>query len=161
SGRPALSHAEPTQGAGFGRLRYSEWDGSAWQSEVVDATGGNHLWSSLRFTASGQARVAYYEEASASLKLAKKNVTSWSIETVDAGPAVGLYPSLAFDPTSGEPAISYYDDGNYHLKLARHSASGWTTETVDGSNQITGLWSSLAFDAAGAPSVGYYNGSTF
>ncbi len=44
--------------------------------------------------------------------------TSSSITTVDAGPSVGEYASLATDPL-GMPMIAYYDAANHDLKIAR------------------------------------------
>lgn len=81
---------------------------------VVDtATGEWHLRGPdglpfIAFREDGALKVAHCDDAAC---------TSTSIITVDSGPGVGTYASLATDPY-GMPLIAYYDSVGHDLKVA-------------------------------------------
>ena len=63
----------------------------------------------VAYHAGGQIKVAACKDAAC---------TSATIVTVDAGPSVGMFTSLATDPL-GMPMIAYFDEVNHDLKVAR------------------------------------------
>jgi len=84
----------------------------------------------------------------------------------DAGPDVGLYTSIAYDP-AGTTHISYYAarDGNNllgDLKYAVRTGSGdWKIHTVDGTSTAgeagdAGLYTHIALSPDGMPVIAYF-----
>ena len=74
----------------------------------------------------------------------------FKITTVDDHWGVGMFASLALDPSSGHPRISYYDQTNDHLKYAEQNASGllhtWSITTVDDSVEAGGNKTAIALE---------------
>jgi hypothetical protein len=70
--------------------------------------GGNGL-PIVAYHAGGQVKVAACKDLAC---------TSAKVVTVDAGPGVGLFTSLATDPL-GMPMLAYFDEANHNLKVAR------------------------------------------
>lgn len=64
---------------------YAVWDGSKWQSEVVDS-GPNIVLndSFLAIDNSGKPHICYQDHEKHDLKYAYKNGNAWHIETVDS-----------------------------------------------------------------------------
>jgi len=100
-------------------VKYASWDGSRWNTEVVD-----HLVSlddldriALKIDQQDRPHLAYYDPGAGILKYAVRGPQNWNIETVDRQGNVGLRPSLALDPHD-EPYICYYDLTNHALRLA-------------------------------------------
>ncbi len=128
SGYPAISYYDAYQDV----LKYAWYDGSTWQTTIVDSVGNISGDNSLAILPSGHPAVSYrYRGNNASdLKYAWYNGSVWQTTIVDIGGDVGKYNSLAIVP-SGQSVISYYDDnydysgseGNGDLKFATPLAS--------------------------------------
>jgi hypothetical protein len=136
-------------------LSYVYWDGSTWQTTLVDTEEDVGLWSSLKLDSSEYPHISYmYKEGNDyDLKYAHANSSGWQIETVDPVGSVGWCTSLDLD-SSEYPHISYRDNGNFDLKYARWDGSGWQIETVDNAGMV-GLWSSMVIDSFDHPHISY------
>ncbi|HQY06516.1 MAG TPA: hypothetical protein PLQ52_10670 [Lacunisphaera sp.] len=104
---------------GTGELRYTYYDGSAWQTATVDNSATNlGLYASLALDTAGQAHITYLNNTSGDLKYALMNGTTvLSTETVDALGNVGQWTDIELDGANGVH-VSYYDYGNGDLKYA-------------------------------------------
>ncbi len=136
-------------------LSYVCWDGSAWQTTIVDMEGDAGLWSSLELDSSGYPHISYmYKDGNDyDLRYAHEDNSGWKIETVDPAGSVGWCTSLALD-SSDYPHISYRDNTNFNLKYARWDGSNWQIETVDNGGMV-GLWSSIEIDSFDHPHISY------
>ena len=83
--------------------------------------------------------------------------------TVDDEWGVGMFASLALDPSNGHPRISYYDQTNNHLKYAEQNANGllhsWSITTIDASGEVGGNKTAIALDNSSShlPHIAYTN----
>lgn len=80
------------------------------------------------------------------------NGSSWDIQVVDSEYGVGVFSSLALDP-SDYPCISYFDNYNRSLKYASWNGSCWEIEIVDWG----GIQTSLAVDNSDYAHIAYYD----
>jgi len=115
--------------------------------------------------------ISYYDATNQRLRLARSDGLppedcglegDWGCMTLDSGPDVGKYSSIAVNPKDGSIGITYYDATNGHLKyivfknprLLVHQ-----TYTIDkGITDMswTGLYTSLAYSEDGKPHIAYY-----
>lgn len=100
-----------------GDLKYAQWTGGKWVTQIVDSEGAVGKYTSLALDSDGNPHISYYDATNGSLKYAWWTGTSWLIQTVDSQGDVGRYTSLALDG-AGNPHISYYDSTNGDLKYA-------------------------------------------
>jgi len=104
-------------------LKFAELDATNhWLIQTVDATGDVGYDDSLAVDSYGSPHIAYFAgDPMGDLRLASRDGSVWDIqdiETVDSDGVVGLFTSIALDPTTGDPRISYYDSTNGDLKFA-------------------------------------------
>ncbi|MBI5234707.1 MAG: hypothetical protein HY886_00445, partial [Deltaproteobacteria bacterium] len=157
-------------------LKYTYWDGSAYQTVTVDSTGKTGYYSSLGLTSLGNPRIAYYSAEDATgaptgdLKYAYCNsncgtASNWGTVALDTSGDVGGHTSIAVDNTdtsNPKPRIAYYDFTNQDLKFAWcdancNLASNWTIVTVDSTGYI-GQYASLALNPSDMmPRISYYD----
>lgn len=151
SGGPAISYRDVTNG----HLRYSRWDGAAWQSETVDEGNGTGLWASLALV-SGQPAISYQDISGGNkLKYGRFDGGNWLCELVDASYDSGDYSSLAVGPADGLPRISY--TGNDDLRYAWFDGAAWHASIVIDGDGDVGYYTSLAFLPSGAPAISYWD----
>jgi len=118
-----------------GNLKYAFWDGKHWVIKTVDFRGRSGpvhnigMGNSLALDAKGQARISYQDGES--LKFARQQGDTWTIETVDnvtaLGSWVGWRTSLVLD-RRGFPHISYDDGGT--LKHAYWDGTKWRIQVI-------------------------------
>ncbi|MDQ7781008.1 MAG: hypothetical protein RDV41_15035, partial [Planctomycetota bacterium] len=121
-----------------GGLRYAEWTGAAWSFTAVDGPSTVGQYTSLAIDATGNPRIAYYDQGSGDLKYAARSAGgAWTVATIDFAGDVGRYASLGAD-SAGNPKIAYYDATNGNLKVACSFNGGqtWYTYTVDSFNDV-------------------------
>ncbi len=154
SGHPAISYYS---GYPNTDLKYAWYDGSIWQTTMVDSTGGVGQYTSLAILPSGHPAISYYSGyPNYDLKYAWYDGSIWQTTTIDSAGDVGRYSSLAILP-SGQPAISYWDSTNNDLKYAWYDGSTWQTSTVDNDLGQYGGYTSLVILPSGQPAISYYD----
>ena len=135
---------------------YATPNGTGWTTEHIDSVGYLTYTSIAIDPASGRPRIAYYDNATRSLKLATRDATGWTNETVDIVNDPGYAVSLQIDAL-GHAHVAYGDrDGR--LRYARFNGTGWEIESVDPT--AWGTWwygISLRLDAAANPHIAYFN----
>jgi hypothetical protein len=99
-------------GSPSGAYKYARWNGSAWATSVIDASGGRG--QSLAYDRNNNPHVALCQ-SSYKLTYAHLVGSTWVKETVD--PSEGLSCSIGVDG-SGKVYISYYDETLQRLRLA-------------------------------------------
>lgn len=134
-------------------LRYSRWDGAAWNSVVVDTTHDVGASCALKLDASGYAHIAYLDDTSGDLKYAEWTGSAWVKEVVDSTDDVGYSVSMALD-AAGNSHVSYYDYTHGDLKYAHRVGGVWSVQTVDSADDVGG-YSSIAVDSASHPHIAY------
>ncbi|WP_048068182.1 hypothetical protein [Methanoregula boonei] len=161
AGTPHISSYD----AGNGRIRYSSWNGTGWESGTVANSAGTYS-TSLAFDKTGNPAISFGDGYHfGNLMFATKNGMNWETDTVAWGLAgdAGQDSSLAFDK-NGVPHITYNDGQSYAtLKYATRSGTNWETFEIDigGFLGDTGYGSSLKFDDGGFPHVAYTNGKSY
>ncbi len=133
------------------QVKFASWDGSAWNSQIVDATSHSGIclaydpnnnpsltygWGKLRYT--------QYDPAT----------QSWQITILESKNSFNEKTSLVYAP-DGNPSVSYRmmtASGKGSLKFARKTANGWTLQVVTGT---AARYHSLAYDNAGNPSIAF------
>ncbi|MGC9025187.1 MAG: PKD domain-containing protein, partial [Chloroflexia bacterium] len=157
AGHPHISYISSTAYLGT-VMKHAAWDGSAWQTEVVDPNGNG--FTSLALDANGFPRISYSAVPGWTLRYASFNGADWITETVDGTWWSGFYTSLALD-SAGHPHISYFS--NYKVCYAYNDGTGWVTTTVEAAPGDGSGYTSLALDAAGRPHITYivYDFSTY
>ncbi|MGA9397364.1 MAG: hypothetical protein WBV22_03800 [Anaerolineaceae bacterium] len=132
--------------------------GVRWKTIRVDAgTTINYLTNSSLKLYDGVPSVAYGGDHLYYASLVGSNFVT---TTVDANWGVGMYASLALEPSTGHPRISYSDDSYHSLKYAEQNSVGpihtWTTTTVDlnGADEA-GNKTAIALDTSNLPHIAY------
>jgi len=135
-------------------LKHAWYDGSIWQTEVVDEGDAGHFCS-LALDSAGRPRISYHKEGDRDLKYAWHDGLVWHTEVVDSAGEVGYWTSLALD-AADRPHISYYDQVNLTLKHAYFDGSSWQTQTVA---QVSSIGyaptTSLKLDRWGRPHISF------
>jgi hypothetical protein len=151
-------------------LRYADWDGKTWRTEVIDGIGGPLPVYSVAMVLdkSDNPHIVYTDVQGRILKYATRNGKGpWRIEAIDAvqGPAYPDRNGIALDK-EGNPYLSYYDEKFGILKVAFRKSGKWFIQTVDRNfagftssvgidNEHNTLWVSYADDTEGTLKVAH------
>ncbi len=139
---------------------YHAWDnGSGWQYEIVDSTGGVGGYAALSLDNADHPHIAYYDAANQCLKYARFDGASWHTETADCGyGGVGWHISLALDGNN-RPHIAYHDYYVDSLRYAHWEGADWLIEVVEASQNgystLVGNNNSIVMDSANQPHILY------
>jgi hypothetical protein len=142
-------------------LKYATNRSGSWAVTTVDGGGGDAgKYNAITADASGGIHISYYylEGVTHRLKYAylPSGSTTFTTQAVDGGWFVGLYNSIAVDP-SGKVHISYYC--NTHLCYTTDQGGGWNTTVVETS--VYPLYTSLALDPSGRVHIAYADSNHF
>ncbi len=108
----------------FGDLVVGKWNGTAVDWEIVDGVPTEPEVDGKVF-----------------------NLKGFRGGQTSPGDDVGLWTSVALDPSSGQPAVAYYDRTNKALKFARFNGTAWEVSFVDnGSDNDVGRYAKLVYD---------------
>ncbi|RKZ08354.1 hypothetical protein DRQ25_09265 [Candidatus Fermentibacteria bacterium] len=139
----------------YSALKYAYWNGSYWETEIVDNDGWNGwLSTSLALDSNGYPHISYQDNSYQveDLKYTSWSGSSWVVTTVDSIGDAGMYSSLILDAFDN-PHIAY--TGYDGLRYASRSDTGiWVLETID---YTGGMYPSLAFDSSEYPHIAYYH----
>ncbi|MBN1190588.1 MAG: PD40 domain-containing protein [Dehalococcoidales bacterium] len=133
------------------KIKCISWDGSDWQTEVVDDEFVNSEHPVLALDNSGQPHIAY--TCHQDLQYTHRDVSGWHRQTLDTG--ISSNPDISLDG-SGNLYITCSDQ-NFDLKYHHLDIHGWHMGFVDQSADYVGLFNSLALDSSGYPHVSYYD----
>ena len=136
NGDPSVSYRTSTN-SGRGDLKFARRTATGWVIQTVAAAGARY--SSLAYDGSGNPGIAFSDDVNGdnqldTLKLARWNGTSWTVQVVETGVnGYGVHSSLVFD-SDGNPAITHVSGGV--VRFVRWTGSSWApAETnVTGSN---------------------------
>ncbi|MDF1514507.1 MAG: hypothetical protein P1S60_11925 [Anaerolineae bacterium] len=126
---------------------------------------GKHVSIDLH-PVNGTPFISYYESSHQSLMLAQYVGTGgncgskndWACETIDHTGNVGMYSSIAIDPTDNLPIISYYNATTGALMLATETAFQWNITTIyEPLLTSAGSYSSLALGGSDKIHISFYN----
>jgi hypothetical protein len=158
AGTPHIAYYEQ-----FHSLRHAWKVGGVWNTETVHmaAAPGVGQYCSLAFDGAGVPHISYYDSRTFDLRHAWQAGAVWMSEAVDTVGIVGLWTSIAYDPSDDTLNISYYDaDPNRKdLKVAMRTsaaAGAWARQTVDWVGDV-GSYSSIAIDPDGDVHISYYD----
>lgn len=139
AGNPVISYRNSTHPS----LWYAVWNGSAWQSEMVDGMGyevGGAIdaFHSMVLAADGTPHIAYTFSNNSQVWYATKSGGVWTRERVDTAAVPrystnDAYVGIALDPAhSNRPTVAYQTFvTNVGYSIAMSSRSGtWSTPTV-------------------------------
>lgn len=153
-----------------GRLRYATRSGQGWEIEIVPRLDGADAGpvgraAALVLDAAGMARIAFLDETSGSVMLARKlDAERWLIERVGgcaageswSGPLAaepGRSIALVLDERGAE-WVAFQDPCSGALKLASRKPEGWTAAELAAGPEAGG-WVSAALDADGNLAVAF------
>lgn len=138
-------------------LKYGFWNGTEWDTELVDAGGAVSV--SLALDSSDNPHIAYcgglYGDRD--LIYAKWDGSSWVFEDIDTDGNVGFFCSIGLD-SYGYPHVSYIKHVPYEyeeLKYAKKDGSGWQIETVDTIGYELSTEASMVLDNSDHPHIAY------
>jgi len=136
-------------------IRYTCWDGTAWQKVDIVDSGYGLIWPSLALDSQDRPHVSWCNETGGSLEYAWWDGSDWQITTVEEGFCAGYCNSLGLD-TSDYPHISYISAADY-LKYACWDGTSWETVTLDtvGYSGFEGINTSIAVDVSDHPHIAY------
>jgi hypothetical protein len=152
SGNPHIAYGQDG-------LYHAYHDGSSWQYETVDPSGGVGQFASIAIdSTTGFLHISYYDEINGDLKYATNASGSWVIDVADNFLDVGQYSSIALD-SAGKVHISYYDSDRWKLKYATNKTDEWVASIVDNIT-YTGQYTSLAVDSSDYVHISYYGSAS-
>lgn len=142
-------------------LSYSEWNGSAWSTTLVDKPEKGIVTVgalSLKFDSSNHARIAYQNLTGKGMRFARfeSPVEGWKVETVYQYIGLGgskTEVSLALDK-HGLPRISFIAADSLSLRYAHFDGVQWTVDMVDATFPSR-IFDSLALGPHDEPHIFY------
>ncbi len=134
-----------------GGLWFARWNGSSWDTEIVDPDTGTSQ-NSLAYGPTGDPAIACARTGYTGVRFTRWDGTQWLAETVADCQDCGVANSLAYD-SSGTPFISH---SGYveHVRLTHWNGTEWATEPIEEHINAGGV-TSLVFDPDGNLSLSY------
>lgn len=130
--------------------RFATWDGTTWNTEVVDDMHSNDqqvvgYCMALALDKEDAPHLSYWNINVPLIKYAVRKGGKWVTQIVDSPGAPKNLDrnSIAIDDV-GNPYLSYYDSGRGQLRVAHREGGRWQIEIVD--SGFAGFTSSLQID---------------
>ncbi len=139
-------------------LKYAFFDGTTWNTVLVDSAGSVGKYSSLELDASGYAHISYLDEMAADLKYAWFNGTGWNISKTSYDRYDGYASSLALD-LQGYAHISFYNDFGSGLVYSVFNGTGWTHTSLDDQANVLSEQTAIALNEQGYAQIVYVRDS--
>jgi len=157
------SNGNPCVAYLFDGLRYAEFDGKKWSSQLIDPSN-LAFFLSLQLDKDNHPRISYYHRLypdgsyALRLKYAFFDGKTWYTQTVDPRLGMGKFNELALD-SEGNPHIAYSDVEGFNLQYAHWNGENWVFGTPDTSKLSSG-WvgtgTSITVDKSGSPYISYF-----
>lgn len=151
--RPHIAYSDETNQA----IGYAYWDGSTWQTQVVDS-GSMGGQPSIDIDSNNFPHISYYDKGKQNLRYARWDGTQWYPETLDTEVPYGKCSSIKVG-TGNTIHISYSGEEQgdpQSLKYAYWDGSKWTISIVDNTGSFCNQ-NSLELDTNGNPHISYYD----
>lgn len=137
-------------------------NGTSWSHSLVDGDigggGGNNM--GVAMDSLDRPHLVYQAGPAGAVELryARRGVSGWIIEVIDAGSTLGSACDIGVDGAD-RPHVSYQDEGTPdRLRYARREATGWVLEDVYASGNVGEQ--ALALDFSGQPHMSFLEGTT-
>ncbi|MBC7785134.1 MAG: S8 family serine peptidase [Burkholderiales bacterium] len=154
SGRPSVAYFDATHGD----LRYANFNGIRWSTQLLEAKNSTGLYASLVFDRNQRPVISYYRKTTGDLKVARQlDNDQWQLTSVDTAGDVGRDCSISIDER-GRIGVAYADSTRGYLKYALYNprAKAWSPSIVDDKPRGVAFMSA-GFDNANNPIVSYYD----
>ncbi|MDB4762574.1 hypothetical protein OAG38_02430 [Akkermansiaceae bacterium] len=155
NGNPVIAyHDNSTSPASS--LTIAEKNNNEWLIRVIDKgeAGSVGAYTSLALDDFDNPGIAYFNNSGYNVRFAKREGSSWSIQTADPKNTTGVYNSLDFKP-DGNPAIAYKDYRTENdVRYAVYQNDSWNIQTVAARNNV-GSYLSLDHDSDGNAAISY------
>ncbi|MBN1147744.1 MAG: hypothetical protein JXA78_10855 [Anaerolineales bacterium] len=150
---PHISYYDVTNGD----LKYIYHTGIGWgvPATVDDSTDNVGLYTSIALNSLGVPHISYYDNDGENLKFAVQSGLNWTKTELDTTGAVGMYTSMAIDPTDNSRHICYYDSTHGNLKYAEWTGA-WTIYVMDNVGDV-GVTCSIALAPGDKVGISYYD----
>lgn len=134
-------------------LKYAKWNGSSWNLEIVDSSGGEYI--DIVLDSNEYPHISYV--VGGNLKHANWTGSEWGIDVVDT---ITTQDMTSIDVYSNDySGIAYRDQSTADLKYAKFNGMGWDLETVQSVGSV-GQYPSLVIDSSDKPHIAHRNAST-
>jgi hypothetical protein len=164
AGHPHIVYYGGSTSPSYGIMKYARWNGSSWETEVVDPDEWVVGVGTLALAQDGIPHASYRVMNAGGyykLRYAYRDASGWHTELADMNAEVVERSTLRLGP-DGYPRIGYIEfswdpmqgEDNY-LNFNYRDASGWHWERVDGSGLVVPGPLSMALDAAGYGHICY------
>lgn len=149
---------------------YAWWDGSTWDTEVIDNKDDDRgEWIDLVFTSGGMPFVSYHYDNgglhTVGVSVAWKDGSTWNIlEKLDSTTStideLGNYTAIALD-SFDYPQVAFRYDGFFHQnqKFGWQDGLGWHQEDAILSD-VSGEWADIALDSGDNVYISFYDWDT-
>lgn len=119
-------------GDGEKTLKYSHFDGTNWQVQMVDTceSAESFYFPSIALDEDGGVHISYYIGANRNdLLYAYFDGQNWVRETVDTNGDAGIFSSIAID-SEGDPCIGYGVEDIFEIRFASRKDGAWNVVMV-------------------------------
>ncbi len=148
-------------------LVYALFDGTKWQSTVIDTVNDTGKWNSLALDSMERPHISYVSQTFGDLRYAFFDNGSWKkeqIEEVSGSIYQGYFNSIVVDKND-IVHISFLNNTSHTLKYARGNYGAWKIEIVDTVPSVGGSfgsypepsYTSVAVDQNSNPFISYYD----
>jgi hypothetical protein len=166
--RPHISWADQ----GGGKLRYSHWDGSTWQTQALPLNSEHIAYFTSIALDNDRPSISFYEyrgpkdsDLKIRLRIVMWNGKYWELRTIDSQEGSGKFNALATD-TQGHLHLAYANVSadQAGMRYAYWDGNSWMQELVEDihqNNHYVGQSANIAVDKDGKPHLCYMDSSVF
>ena len=146
----------------LGDLKLASYDGSNWNTQVVDEDGNTGIWTSLAVVPGGDLHASYVQVGTYDLRYLLFTDSGLQAQTIVNGEGgnVDNNTSIVIDLRSNLPYITYYEAQQGNLFLAQRDPllNLWISTPIDNSeDEDTGRFNNIAADNQGYLHICYMN----
>ena len=113
SDRPAISYYDIHRAD----LKFSRFNGAAWDTQKLASKGAQGLYTQLYFTGDGAANILYYNRKNNLVMKVTGDIPDWNAEALQSNG--GRYIATAHNPLDDSITYSWFEPGAAKLRVAR------------------------------------------